>query len=248
MSIMTFENKRVLITGAGAGIGRASAELFASRGAQVLALDRDRVSLEQMVASGKGDIVIRSFDITDRKAIASLSREPAFDIVFNCAGIVEAGTALDTSDQAWARSFDINVTATFDVIRATLPAMLQNGGGSIINMASIVSSVKGAPNRFAYGASKAAVIGLTKSVAADFVKQGIRCNAICPGTVDSPSLQQRLHDTGDYDTALQTFLARQPMGRFAEPGEVAELVAYLGSDQAAFITGQAIAIDGGWST
>lgn len=247
MSSMTFENKRVLITGAGAGIGRASAELFASRGAEVLALDRDRVSLEQLAFSGKGDIVVRAVDITDREAIASLSRESAFDIVFNCAGIVEAGTVLDTSDQAWARSFDINVTATFDVIRATLPAMLGSGRGSIINMASIVSSVKGAPNRFAYGASKAAVVGLTKSVAVDFVKQGIRCNAICPGTVDSPSLQQRLHDTGDYDTALQTFLARQPMGRFAEPGEIAELVAYLGSDLAAFVTGQAIAIDGGWS-
>jgi 2-keto-3-deoxy-L-fuconate dehydrogenase len=167
-------------------------------------------------------------------------------VLFNCAGYVHSGTILDCDEAAWAFSNDLNVNAMYRTIRAFLPAMLENGGGSIVNMASVASSIKGVPGRFAYGATKAAVIGLTKAVAADFVGQGVRCNAICPGTVETPSLNQRLADTGDYEAARQAFTARQPMGRLGKPEELAQLALYLASDESTFTTGQIHIIDGGW--
>jgi 2-keto-3-deoxy-L-fuconate dehydrogenase len=170
------------------------------------------------------------------------------DILFNCAGIVPNGSVLDCSPDDWAMTFDLNVTSMYRTIRAVLPGMLNKGGGSIINMASVASSVKGVPNRCAYGASKAAVVGLTKSVAADFVTKGVRCNAICPGTVETPSLHERLRATGDYESAFAAFVARQPMGRFGRTVEIAALALYLASDESGFTTGQVHVIDGGWST
>lgn len=245
---MRFLGKRVLVTGAGAGIGRVSAERFAAEGATLFATDRDPELLEG-IAAAAGQVVPRKLDVTCADDIAALAEEVgAVDILFNCAGIVANGSVLETGRNDWDNSFAVNVTAIFEMTKAFLPGMLASGGGSIVNMASVVSSLKGFPNRFAYGASKAAVIGLTKSVAADYVTRGIRCNAICPGTVDTPSLQQRLHGTGDYEAARKAFMARQPMGRFARADEIAELVLYLASDAAAFMTGQAIAIDGGIST
>ncbi len=235
--------KTALITGAAQGIGRASAELFAAEGATVWATDRDVAALE-----GLHGCTPRAFDVLDRAAIDAVIAEAGpLDVLFNCAGMVAAGTILDCSEADWNRSFDLNVTAPYHVIRAALPAMLANGGGSIVNMASVASSVTGVPNRFAYGASKAAVIGLTKAVAADYVAQGIRCNAICPGTVDTPSLQDRLRATGDYDRARRDFEARQPMGRLGNAGEIAALALYLASDESAFTTGQIHVIDGGWT-
>ncbi len=172
---------------------------------------------------------------------------PPINVLVNCAGWVHDGTILDCSETDWDRSFDLNAKAMFRLIRAALPAMLEQGSGSIVNIASVVSSLKGAPRRFAYGASKAAIIGLTKAVAIDFVGQGVRCNAICPGTIDSPSLQERLAATGDFDKARTAFTARQPMGRFGTPEEIAAMVCHLASDLSAFTTGQTFAIDGGWS-
>jgi 2-keto-3-deoxy-L-fuconate dehydrogenase len=186
-------------------------------------------------------------DLTDAEAIAALpSRTGPADILFNCAGFVHSGTILDCGEEDWAFSNALNVTAMYRTIRAFLPMMLEGGTGSIINMSSIASSVKGIPGRFAYGATKAAVIGLTKSVAADFVERGIRCNAICPGTVDTPSLQQRLRETGDYDAAREAFGARQPMGRLGKPEEIAALALHLASDESAFTTGAIHIVDGGW--
>jgi 2-keto-3-deoxy-L-fuconate dehydrogenase len=187
-------------------------------------------------------------DVTNAKQIDALALQVgAIDVLFNCAGFVHNGTILDCDRSDWDFSMAINVTSMFHTIRAFLPAMLENGGGSIVNMSSVASSVIAAPNRFAYGASKAAVIGLTKSVAADYVRQNIRCNAICPGTVQSPSLEQRLRATGDYDAARVEFISRQPMGRFGRAEEVAQLALYLASDKSAFTTGQCHIIDGGWS-
>lgn len=186
-------------------------------------------------------------DVLDRHRLEAAIERARPDILFNCAGIVHAGTAVDASDADFDAAFALNVKATFQAIRATLPGMIARGGGSIVNVASAVSSLIGAPNRAVYGASKAAVIGLTKSVAVDFIASGIRCNAICPGTVDSPSLHERLRATGDYEAALRTFVARQPMGRLGTPGEIAQMAVWLASDEAAFVTGQAIAIDGGWT-
>ena len=235
--------KTALVTGAGAGIGRHAAELFASEGATVWAADRDGAALEGIAAC---DPLI--FDVTDVDAVAALpERIGAIDVLFNCAGIVVNGTVLDCSERDWALSFDVNVTAMFRLIRAFLPAMLDKGTGSIINMASVVGAPKGAPHRFAYGASKAAVVGLTKSVAADFVTRGIRCNAICPGTIETPSLHDRLRATGDYEQALAAFKARQPMGRLGQPEEIAALALYLASEDSAFMTGQTVMVDGGWS-
>lgn len=234
--------KTALVTGAGQGIGRATAEIFAAEGATVWATDRDPALLEGL----RG--VHRALDVLDPKAIESVLAEAgALDILFNCAGYVAAGTILDCSEQDWSFSFDLNVTAMYRTIRATLPAMIAAGGGSIVNMSSVASSVTGVPNRFAYGASKAAVIGLTKSVASDFVGKGVRCNAICPGTVDTPSLHQRLRDTGDYEGAWASFNARQPMGRVGKAEEIAALALYLASDESAFTTGQIHVIDGGWT-
>ncbi len=236
--------KTALITGAGQGIGRATAALLAAEGATVWATDRDVAAL-----AGLDGCICRTLDVLDPNAIVAVLGEAGpLDALFNCAGYVAPGTILDCSEKDWAFSFDLNVTAMYRTIRAALPAMLAAGGGSIVNMASVASSVTGVPNRFAYGASKAAVIGLTKSVAADFVAQGIRCNAICPGTVDTPSLHQRLRDTGDYEGAWAAFNARQPMGRIGRAGEIAALALYLASDESSFTTGQIHVIDGGWTT
>lgn len=235
--------KTALITGAAHGIGRATAELYLAEGATVWAVDRDAEALETLHGC-----VPRRVDILDPAAIAALVAEaPPLDILFNCAGMVAAGTILDCSEEDWNASFDLNVTAMYRMIRAALPAMLANGGGSIVNMASVASSIIGVPNRFAYGASKAAVIGLTKAIASDFVAQGIRCNAICPGTVDTPALHERLRATGDYENALRNFNARQPMGRLGRVEEIAALALYLGADESAFTTGQIHIIDGGWT-
>ncbi len=235
--------KRALVTGAGQGIGRASAEAFRNAGADVLATD---INPEALL--GLDGCRTARLDVTDADAVAALARAAApFDILFNCAGMVANGTILECNEAAWDRSFALNVTSMYRLIRALLPGMIAAGGGSIINMASVASSVIGVPNRFAYGASKAAVIGLTKSVAADFVQQGVRCNAICPGTVHSPSLEQRLAATGDYAAAMAAFTARQPMGRIGRAEEVAALALYLASDASAFTTGQCHVIDGGWS-
>ena len=235
--------KTALITGAAHGIGRATAELYLAEGATVWAVDRDAEALETLTGC-----VPRRVDICDAGAVDALIAEaPPLDILFNCAGMVAAGTILDCNEADWQASFDLNVTAMYRLIRAALPAMVANGGGSVVNMASVASSITGVPNRFAYGASKAAVIGLTKAVAADFVAQGIRCNAICPGTIDTPALHQRLRDTGDYENALVAFNARQPMGRLGKVNEIAALALYLGSDESAFTTGQIHVIDGGWT-
>jgi len=237
------DGNTVLITAAGQGIGRETAALFAAEGAKVWATDIDASKLK-----GLDDCEHLSLDVRDPANIAAvLSRTGPLDVLFNCAGYVANGTILDCVEADWAFSFDLNVTGTYRLIRAALPGMLNRGGGSIINMSSVASSIKGVANRCAYGASKAAVIGLTKAIAADFVARGIRCNVICPGTVDTPSLHERLRNTGDYDTALRAFVARQPMGRTGRPSEIAALALYLAADESTFTTGQPFIIDGGWS-
>ena len=239
--------KSALITGAGQGIGRATALRFAEEGAQVWATDINMDALEAL-AKEHGAIKPRLLDVRGADAAEGLVEEVgALDVLFNCAGYVHHGDILACAPEDWERSFDINVTSMYRTCRAFLPAMLARGRGSIINMASIVSSLKGAPNRFAYGATKAAVIGLTKAIAADYVKMGIRCNAICPGTTDTPSLAERMAAQGDVAKAREAFLARQPMGRLGAPSEIAELAVYLASDESAFTTGQTHVIDGGWS-
>lgn len=237
---MKLNGKVALITGAAAGIGRATAELFAEQGASVIATDRDEAGLSALPGRRY------CLDVTDAAKVAALAKQIGkVDVLFNCAGFVENGTILDNDDSQWQKSFDINVYAMARMIRAFLPGMIAGGGGSIINVASVASSIKGVPNRCIYGASKAAVIGLTKSVAIDFVSKGVRCNAVCPGTVDSPSLQQRLKDTGDYDSARKAFTARQPLGRLGTAEEIAAIVLYLASDEGAFATGQCFIVDGG---
>ena len=234
------EGKTALITGAAAGIGRATTELFLSEGAHVIATDRDLKGLDGLAVDK------HQLDVTDGAAITALAKRVGrLDVLFNCAGFVENGTILDNDDAQWQKSFEINVYAMARMIKAFLPAMLEGGGGSIINVASVAGSIKGIPNRCIYGASKAAVIGLTKSVAADFVTKGIRCNSVCPGTVDSPSLQQRLRDSGDYDAARKAFTARQPMGRIGTAQEIASIVLWLASDDSQYSTGQNFIIDGG---
>ncbi len=234
--------KTALITAAGQGIGRATAELFIAEGATVIAADINAQTLANFAGA-----TTRVLDVTDPNAVKAIAAEfPQVNVLYNCAGFVHAGTILDCDEDAWQFSLNLNVTAQVRMIRAFLPAMLEQGGGSIINMSSIASSIKGIPNRFAYGATKAAVIGLTKSVAADYVTRGIRCNAICPGTVETPSLLQRLRDTGDFDKAYKEFTARQAMGRFGRVEELANLALYLASDESSFTTGQTHIIDGGW--
>ncbi len=243
----TLAGKTALVTAAGNGIGRASAEALAAQGANVIATDIDGGAVED-VAAGLPNITGQRLDVLDPRAVESLIASiPPVHVLVNCAGWVHDGTILDCDDTAWDRSFDLNAKAMFRLTKAVLPGMLAQGAGSIVNIASIVSSLKGAPRRFAYGASKAAIIGMTKAVAADFAKDGIRCNAICPGTVESPSLKQRLAATGDYEQAHAAFSARQPMGRFGTPEEIAAMVCYLAGDLSAFTTGQAFAVDGGWS-
>lgn len=237
--------KRVLVTAAGQGIGRASVLAMAAEGARVLATDVKVAALEEL--AGKG-IETRLLDVRDAQAIAAtVEAAGPVDVLFNCAGFVANGTILDCDEDQWAFSVDLNLTAMYRMCRAFLPGMLERGGGSIINMASVASSVLAAPNRFVYGTTKAGVIGLTKSIAADFVGKGIRCNAICPGTVESPSLEDRLRATGNYEAARAAFTARQPIGRMARPEEIAALVVYLASDESSYTTGVAHIIDGGWA-
>jgi 2-keto-3-deoxy-L-fuconate dehydrogenase len=234
--------KVALVTAAARGIGRATAERFVAEGARVIATDRDAQALD-----GLDGCELRALDVTDGAAVRALVADiGAIDVLANIAGVVHAGNILECSEADWDFALSLNMTAMYHTIRAVLPEMLEKGAGSIVNMSSIASSVKGIPNRFAYGASKAGVIGLTKAVAADFVGQGVRCNCICPGTIDTPSLQQRLQDTGDYDAAQAAFIARQPMGRLGQAEEIAALVLYLASDEASFTTGAVHVIDGGW--
>jgi len=236
----TLDGKTVLITGAAAGIGLATTTLFLAEGAKVIATDRDIKGLDGIAADK------HQLDVTDGAAIVALAKKVGkVDVLFNCAGFVESGTILESTDAQWEKSFQINVYAMAHMIQAFLPAMLDAGGGSIINVASVAGSIKGIPNRCIYGASKAAVIGLTKSVAADYVTKGIRCNSVCPGTVDSPSLQQRLKDTGDYEAARKAFTARQPMGRIGTAEEIATIVLWLASDASQYATGQNFIVDGG---
>ncbi|WFF40049.1 SDR family oxidoreductase [Salinicola endophyticus] len=245
---MRLAHKTALITAAGQGIGRATVERFLAEGARVIATDIDAAKLDGLEAAE-----CHALDVTDAAAvnrlIASLG---ALDIVFNCAGTVPAGSILECDEAQWAQAQRLNVDSMFYTLRAALPAMLENGGGSIINMASLASSTKGVANRFAYGTTKAAVIGLTKSIAADFMTRGIRCNAICPGTVDSPSLRERVAEQArqqgrSADEVFAEFVARQPMGRLGRVEEIAALATWLASDEAGFITGTVQMIDGGWS-
>jgi 2-keto-3-deoxy-L-fuconate dehydrogenase len=239
------QGKSALVTAAGQGIGRASALAMAREGAHVIATDVNEAALAELAKEG---LQTRVLDVRDPTSIAAaVAAVGTVDVLFNCAGFVAAGTILDCDEDQWAFSLDLNMTAMYRMCRAFLPGMLAAGSGSIINMASVASSVIAAPNRFVYGATKAGVIGLTKAIAADFITKGIRCNAICPGTVESPSLEQRLRDTGDYEAARKAFIARQPIGRIGLPEEIAALVVYLASDESTYTTGVAHIIDGGWA-
>ena len=245
---MNLNGKRVLITAAGQGIGLASARYFAQQGAEVIASDINISGLRDVP-----DVAAYALDVTDRKAIHAAAQEiGTLDVLFNCAGVVHSGSLLQCNEQEWQMALDLNVTAMFHVTQAFLPAMLAQKKGSIINMSSVASSIKGVPNRFAYSATKAAVIGLTRSVAADYISEGIRCNAICPGTVDSPSLRQRIatqaqEEGREINEVYDAFVARQPIGRIGTAEEIAYLAAYLASDASAYTTGTVQIIDGGWS-
>lgn len=239
--------KTALVTAAGQGIGRATSFAMAAEGARVFATDVNEEALSEIEADSSGNIETFVLDVRDDTSVSVGVDHAGPDILFNCAGYVHNGTVLEATEEEWDFAFDLNVKSMFRTIRAALPKMLENGSGSIINMSSAASSIIGAPNRFVYGTTKAAVIGLTKSVARDYITSGVRCNAICPGTVDSPSLHNRLRDTGDYEAAMKSFIARQPMGRIGKPEEIAALAVYLASDDSAFTTGQTHIIDGGWS-
>jgi 2-keto-3-deoxy-L-fuconate dehydrogenase len=242
------QGKSVLVTAAAAGIGRASALALRREGARVVATDVDEAGLAALAAEDPR-LECARLDVRDSQAVEALvAQRGPFEVLFNCAGFVHHGTLLDCSEADWDRSFDLNVKSMYRTIRACLPGMLAAGRGSIINMSSVASSVKGAPKRCVYGATKAAVIGLTKSVSADFVAQGIRCNALCPGTVDTPSMRGRVAAQGDAEKALAAFVARQPIGRLGSAREIAELVVYLASAESGYTTGTTHAIDGGWST
>ncbi|MEI2685715.1 MAG: SDR family oxidoreductase [Cypionkella sp.] len=241
------QGKTAVITAAGQGIGRASAERMAREGAKVFATD---INSKLVAELGQiPGIEAQVLNVLDAAAITAFAKEigPA-DILFNCAGVVHNGTILEATEAEWDFAFDLNAKAQFRMIRAFLPGMLTKGAGSIINMSSVAGPKKGPINRAVYSASKAAVVGLTRAVAADYVTKGIRCNAICPGTVDSPSLHERLKATGDYDGALKAFIARQAMGRLGHPDEIAALVCYLAADKSGFTTGTEHVIDGGWTT
>ncbi len=242
------KNKRTLITAAGQGIGLSTALAFANEGAEVVATDINPDTLNSL-SNENPMIQTRLLDVTKPQEIQQIAEETGpIDVLFNCAGFVHHGTILDCEENDWEFSFNLNVRSMYRMIRAFLPAMLEAGGGNIINMSSVASSVMGLPNRFVYGASKAAVIGLTKSVAKDYIKQGIRCNAICPGTVESPSLQERIKaQGGNLEEVRAAFIARQPIGRIGTPEEIAAIALYLASDESAYTTGVAFSIDGGMS-
>jgi len=240
---MRLSGKRALLTAAAQGIGRATAEAFAREGARVFATDRNADALAGLPAG----VETFALDVLDGAALEDAVARTEPDILFNCAGVVHNGSVVEASDEDFDFAVTLNVKPMFRAIRAAVPRMVARGSGSIVNISSAASSVIGVPNRCVYGTSKAAIIGLTKSVAVDFVTTGVRCNAICPGTVDSPSLHERLRATGDYDAAMKAFIARQPMGRIATPDEIASLAVYLASDESAFVTGQAFLIDGGWT-
>ena len=241
---MRLSGKSALVTAAGQGIGKASVLAMAAEGAQVLATDRDAGLLKAY--EGVANVRTAVLDVLDKAAIGKLVEGMSkIDVVFNCAGVVHNGSILQASDADWEFAFNLNARAQFWMCQAVIPKMLENGGGSIINMASVCGSVKGLPNRFIYGSSKAAVVGLTKAVAADFVGKGIRCNAIAPGTVDTPSLGDRINSYADPVQARKDFIARQPMGRLAQAEEIAPIIVYLASDESVFASGQVFAVDGG---
>lgn len=243
VGVFDLSGKRVLVTAAGQGIGRAIAQRCTEFGAHTIATDLRAELLQGL------NCATRALDVTEASAIKQAGAEIGdIDALINCAGYVHSGTILDCDERDWDFSFDLNVKSMYRMIRAFLPGMIERGSGSIVNMSSVASSIKGVANRFAYGATKAAVIGLTKGVAADFVTRGIRCNAICPGTVETPSLDQRLRATADYETSRANMIARQPMGRLGKPEEIAALAVYLVSDASSFTTGQIHVIDGGWTT
>ena len=238
--------KKALVTAAAQGIGEATARAFAAEGAEVVATDLNVEGLRPL--EGTPGLVTRKLDVTQSGEVGALAAEVgAVGVLFNCAGFVHQGTILDCGEDDWDFTMDVNVKGMYRLIRAFLPAMIEAGGGSIVNMSSIASSLRGVPNRFAYTTSKGAVLGLTKAVAADFVGQGIRCNAICPGTVDTPSLEERMQAAGDVEKARAAFVARQPMGRLGRPEEIAALAVYRASDESAFVSGTAVSIAGGWS-
>jgi 2-keto-3-deoxy-L-fuconate dehydrogenase len=238
--------KRALVTAAAAGIGRASVLALAKEGAHVLAIDIDEAGLREIGRTPHIDIA--RLDVTDNDAILSLAAaHQPFDILVNAAGRVDNGTIMDCSEEIWAGAFALNVTSMHRMIKALLPGMIARGGGSIINISSVASSIKGVPNRYVYGATKAAIIGLTKAIAVDFVRQKIRCNAVCPGTIETPSLKARIASADDPIEAQRAFIARQPMGRFGTPAEVANLILYLASDESEFTSGAVHIIDGAWS-
>jgi 2-keto-3-deoxy-L-fuconate dehydrogenase len=247
-------NKRILVTAAAQGIGLASALALAEQGATVIATDVNEAALDALQQRNIVGIQVAKLDVLDSEQIqSSVQQFGPIDVLFNCAGYVHNGTILDCDDKAWAFSFDLNVTAMARMIRAHLPGMLERGTGNIINMASVASSLKGVANRCVYSASKAAVIGLTKSVAADFVSRGIRCNVVCPGTVESPSLKERISEQArlsgqPVETVKEAFVSRQPLGRAGSAEEIAALVVYLASDESSFTTGAVHVIDGGWSS
>jgi len=239
--------KTALVTSAAQGIGRATVLAMVAEGAKVVATDINVPALEAL-AKESNAISVHRLDVTKQADVDALAAKiDAPDVLFNCSGYVHAGTIMDVVDKDWDFAFELNVRAHYRMMRAFTPRWLERGSASVINMASLASSVKGVPNRFLYGTSKAAVIGMTKAMAADYLAKGIRVNAICPGTVDTPSLHDRMRATGDYEAAHKAFVARQPMGRLGRAEEIAALVVYLASDESAFITGQAINIDGGWS-
>lgn len=251
MSDQRLKGKRALVTAAGQGIGRASALAMAAEGAKVFATDISAEALESIRGANPENIEIFELNALDDESISAGVARANPDILFNCAGFVHHGAVLDATQDEWEFAFNLNVRSMMRTIQAALPGMLERGGGSIINMSSACSSIIGAPNRFIYGTTKAAVIGLTKSVAVDYIAQGIRCNAICPGTVESPSWHERVDALGEQlgskEAAMQQFVSRQPMGRVATADEIAALVVYLASDESAFTTGHPHIIDGGWS-
>ena len=241
------DNKTVFMTAAGMGIGRACAIAMANENARVYASDIDQPSLESLCKESS-NIETLELDVTNSAAIAALPEHvPTPDVIFNCAGYVHDGTLLDADDEVWTRSFEINVRSHARVIETFLPLMIENGGGSIINMASVASSITGAASRCVYSATKGAVLGLTKAIARDYIKHGIRCNAVCPGTVLTPSLKERLRARGDYDEAYRQILQRQPSGEIAYPADIAPIVVYLASDESKVATGQFFVVDGGWT-